>query len=148
MCPNHVLHGLSESKKRNLRALSINNATYKRAMEISPFNEGKTLADVDPTKTWEDGTAAKLRPDSHWYDDRYKPSEHPHSHRFDANNFPNQEYVDFFGGNLGVEDRKKRDAHGIGFIDSFAKALGEKMQDIAGAPDVETPEQVKEKKYL
>ena len=39
-------------------------------MEVSSYNAGRTVANV-PRKTWDDGKANKLRPDTMWYDDRY-----------------------------------------------------------------------------
>ncbi len=39
-------------------------------MEVSEYNQGRTVANV-PRKTWVDGTASHLRPDSMWIDDRY-----------------------------------------------------------------------------
>lgn len=138
---------MQETKKRNLRALSINNATYKRAMEISPYNKGRTLADVDPNKRWSDGLAKNLRPDSYFYDDRYVPEKYPHSHRYDANNFPDQQYTDFFGGNMGEEERKAKEKHQIGFFKSLGTGVSEHIADMAG-PRVETKEEIEAKKYL
>ena len=40
-------------------------------MEVSSYNEGRTLEDVDGSKRWIDGTRERLRPDSMWADDRY-----------------------------------------------------------------------------
>lgn len=39
-------------------------------MEVPEYNQGRTVANV-PKKTWADGTAEHLRPDSMWIDDRY-----------------------------------------------------------------------------
>lgn len=39
-------------------------------MEVAEYNQGRTVANV-ARKTWVDGTADKLRPDSMWIDDRY-----------------------------------------------------------------------------
>ena len=39
-------------------------------MEVAGYNQGRTVANV-PKKTWVDGTASNLRPDSMWIDDRY-----------------------------------------------------------------------------
>lgn len=39
-------------------------------MEVPDYNQGRTVANV-PRKTWIDGTASNLRPDSIWIDDRY-----------------------------------------------------------------------------
>jgi len=40
---------------------------YHRAMAVSPYNEGRTVADVSD-KTWIDGTRFNLRPDTVWAD--------------------------------------------------------------------------------
>lgn len=102
-------------------------------MEISPYNKGRTLADVDSSKTWKDGLASNLRPESYFYDDRYIPEKYPHSHRYDANNFPDQQYTDFFGGNMGEELRKEKEKHQIGFIKSFGMGVGETIADFSEA---------------
>ncbi len=39
-------------------------------MEVAEYNQGRTVANV-ARKTWVDGTASHLRPDSMWIDDRY-----------------------------------------------------------------------------
>lgn len=39
-------------------------------MEVSSYNQGRTVANV-PRRSWSDGQADKLRPDSMWIDDRY-----------------------------------------------------------------------------
>ncbi len=39
-------------------------------MDVPQYNQGRTVANV-PRKTWIDGTAQNLRPDSMWIDDRY-----------------------------------------------------------------------------
>jgi hypothetical protein len=46
------------------------NRKLSKAMEVSDYNKGKTVADV-PNRTWEDGERSKLRPNSMWADDRY-----------------------------------------------------------------------------
>ena len=39
-------------------------------MEVAEYNQGRTIANAS-RKSWSDGTADKLRPDSMWIDDRY-----------------------------------------------------------------------------
>jgi hypothetical protein len=39
-------------------------------MEVSDYNQGRTVANT-ARKSWGDGTADNLRPDSMWIDDRY-----------------------------------------------------------------------------
>jgi len=46
-----------------LRAESIDNETYKRAMTVSDFNKGRSVSDLQ-LKTWDYGK--NLRSDS-WY---------------------------------------------------------------------------------
>merc|ERR1719272_2802072 len=63
VCPEHVLEGPREKKKWFLRAESIDNETYKRAMEVSDYNRGKSVSDLE-LKTWEHGQ--KLHSGSTW----------------------------------------------------------------------------------
>jgi len=46
VCPDHVLEGLREKRKWFLRAEAIDNQTYKRAMNVSEYNAGKSVADL------------------------------------------------------------------------------------------------------
>ena len=39
-------------------------------MEVPSYNQGRSVSNV-PRRTWADGTANHLRPDSMWIDDRY-----------------------------------------------------------------------------
>ena len=87
VCPEHVLEGLREKKKWYLRAELIDNDTYRRAMEVSSYNKGRSVSDLK-LKTWSYGTAQNLKTDSTWVDDRYNPSIYPHPHRYDSVNFP------------------------------------------------------------
>lgn len=101
VCPDHVLEGLTEKKKWYLRAEVIDNETYKRAMTIGNYNQGRSVSDLK-LKTWEYGKAGNLRSDSLWEDDRYHPLKQSHPFRYDNVNFPDQEYRDFFGGTIGT----------------------------------------------
>ena len=65
VCPEHVLEGLTEKKKWYLRAEVIDNETYKRAMSVGPYNQGRSVSDLQ-LKTWEFGKAGNLRSDSLW----------------------------------------------------------------------------------
>ncbi len=49
---------------------ALQNQKYRRAMEVADYNQGRTVANTT-RRTWADGTASKLRPDSMWIDDRY-----------------------------------------------------------------------------
>lgn len=53
-----------------LRLEALNNQKYRRAMDAADYNQGRTVANT-ARKTWTDGTADQLRPDSMWIDDRY-----------------------------------------------------------------------------
>ena len=100
VCPEHVLEGLREKKKWYARAEVIDNETYKRAMTVSDYNRGRSVSDLK-LKTWEHGKGGRLRSDSIWEDDRYNPTLYTHPHRYDNQNFPDQEYKDIFGGTIG-----------------------------------------------
>lgn len=112
VCPDHVLEGLREKKKWYLRAEVIDNETYKRAMQVSDYNKGKSVSDLQ-LKTWEHGTT--LRSDSFWQDDRYDPIKYSHPHRYDKVNFPEQEYKDIFGGTMGQQEAKEQEYYRLGF---------------------------------
>lgn len=57
VCPEHTLEQLREKKKWWLRAQSIDNETYKRAMTVSDFNRGRSVSDLH-LKTWAFGKNA------------------------------------------------------------------------------------------
>lgn len=63
VCPEHSLEGLKEKKKWYLRAESIDNETYKRAMTVSDYNRGRSVSDLT-LKTWDYGKT--LMTDSLW----------------------------------------------------------------------------------
>lgn len=65
VCPDHVLEGLREKRKWFLRAEAIDNQTYKRAMTVSGYNNGRSVSDLD-IKDWTFGHPANLRSDSTW----------------------------------------------------------------------------------
>jgi hypothetical protein len=65
VCPQHVLEGLRERRKWWLRAESIDNVTYKRAMEVSEYNKGRSVSDLE-IKDWSYGHPNNLRSDSVW----------------------------------------------------------------------------------
>lgn len=70
ICPNWALDGLKSKSLSHARLEALNNQKYRRAMEVAEYNQGRTVANV-PRKTWSDGSADQLRPDSMWIDDRY-----------------------------------------------------------------------------
>ena len=108
VCPDHVLEGLREKKKWYLRAESIDNETYRRAMEVSDYNRGRSVSELK-LKTWDYG--CNLRTESVWQDDRYNPTKYSHPHRYDNVNFPDQEYSDFFGGTKGTAEAADYENH-------------------------------------
>ena len=73
VCPDFVLEALRERKKWYLRARVIDNSTYRRAMEVSPYNVGRSVTDLIP-RSWNYGTKHNLRPDSYWSDDNLSPT--------------------------------------------------------------------------
>jgi len=103
VCPEHVLEGLRERRKWTARATAIDNATYKRAMEVSDYNKGRSVSDLK-LKTWAHGMRQNLRTDSMLNDDRYVPTKYPHNHRDDNVHNPTQTYTDLFGGNKGQRE--------------------------------------------
>jgi len=108
VCPDFVLEGLREKKKWFLRAQVIDNATYRRGMAVSSYNQGRSLSELTP-KTWTHGTKRFMRPDSYWADDRYNPTVYRHAFKYDNVNFPDQEYKDLFGGTWGEAAKKEKD---------------------------------------
>ena len=64
-CPDHVLEGLRERRKWTLRAESIDNETYKRAMSVGEYNSGRSVSDLH-IKDWSFGSAANLRSENTW----------------------------------------------------------------------------------
>ena len=82
ICPQFELEKFRELRKFLLRAEAIDNTTYRRAMEVSEYNKGRTVSDIRYHN------AEKLRPDSYYYDDRYDIDKMSHPHRDDAINFP------------------------------------------------------------
>lgn len=65
ICPIHVLEGLRERRKWWLRAETIDNQTYKRAMSVGDYNKGKSVSDL-VIKDWTFGAPHKLRTNSTW----------------------------------------------------------------------------------
>ena len=143
VCPDHILESLREKKKWYLRAQVIDNETYRRAMEVSDFNRGRSVSDLK-LKTWEYGMAHNLRSDSLLQDDRYVPSKFSHAHRMDNVNFPEQEYSDFFGGTKGTAMAADYEKHRIDVGSDQSEAMKEylsqkrettKLKDLAAEVD-------------
>ena len=104
VCPDHVLEALREKKKWFARAETIDNETYRRAMQVSDYNRGRSVSDLK-IKDWSYGYT--LRSDSLYQDDRFDPTKFSHPHRNDNVNFPEQEYKDIFGGTIGAAKAKE-----------------------------------------
>ena len=105
-----------------LRAESIDNETYKRAMQVGDYNRGRSVSDLK-LKNWTYGKS--LETGSMWGDDRYNPTKFSHPHRYDNVNFPSQEYKDFFGGTLGTEEIEERKHHELGLMDGRSAAMAD-----------------------
>ena len=65
VCPDHVLEGLRERRKWYLRAEAIDNETYKRAMSVGDYNQGRSISDLD-VKDWSFGHPRNLRSENTW----------------------------------------------------------------------------------
>jgi hypothetical protein len=65
VCPKWVLELLRERKRTLMRTTLIDNQTYRRAMEVSDYNKGRSIKDLKTQKTWEDGHPNKLRSDAY-----------------------------------------------------------------------------------
>ena len=65
VCPDHILEDLREKRKWMLRAQTIDNQTYKRAMTVSDFNKGRSVADLE-CRDWTYGHPSNLRGESTW----------------------------------------------------------------------------------
>jgi len=61
---------MKDNQRLRLKLEAQANLKYRRAMEVSDYNNGRTVADV-PAKVWSDGERSNLRPNSIWADDRY-----------------------------------------------------------------------------
>jgi len=70
ICPNWALDAIKERTRWTAKVSAMQNIQYFRAMEVSPYNKGRSVTDV-PDKTWIDGTRLHLRPDTMWADERY-----------------------------------------------------------------------------
>ena len=135
VCPDHVLEALKEKKKWFARAETIDNETYRRAMQVSDFNRGRSVSDLK-LKSWTYGHT--LRSDSWYQDDRWDPTKFSHAHRNDNVNFPEQEYMDFFGGTKGDAMAKEYEKHRMDLMSDQSDATREyhskrrmKLTDVA-----------------
>jgi hypothetical protein len=65
VCPKWSLELLREKKRTLMRTTLIDNQTYRRAMEVSDYNQGRSMKDLNTAKSWKDGTPDKLRSDAY-----------------------------------------------------------------------------------
>lgn len=71
ICPNFALLMIRNDNRLNKKIDLIHLNDYKKAMQISDYNKGRSLKDVDVNKTREYGHRKNLRPNTLWADDRY-----------------------------------------------------------------------------
>lgn len=140
VCPDHVLEALREKRKWYLRAQAIDNETYKRAMTVSDYNQGRSVSDLE-IKDWTFGLPKNLRPDGTYFDDRYNPMKYSHPHRNDNVNFPEMEYKDVFGGTLGDAEREEYSKNTIGFMNGFSTAMMEHQKKKTAAGVAPAPKE-------
>lgn len=136
VCPDHVLEGLREKRKWYLRAETIDNQTYKRAMQVSEYNKGRSVSDLE-IKNWAYGHPKNLRSGTTWEDDRYNPRKYPHPHRYDNVNFPEQEYKDVFGGTMGTAKAAELDKYNISLSSGKSTGMMEYQALKAAAAEVD-----------
>lgn len=70
-CPNPVLSELRNKKLTQARHRQIQLEDYRKAIEVSDYNKGRSVAAVPANAHWTWGTRSYLRPDSLWADERY-----------------------------------------------------------------------------
>jgi len=70
ICPAWALDELKEKKRFLSKVAAINGNQYRKAMEVSDYNKGRSIKDISD-RTWVDGTREHLRPDTMWADERY-----------------------------------------------------------------------------
>jgi hypothetical protein len=106
ICPKWVLEILREKKRVLLRATLIDNETYRRAMKVESYNQGRTLRDLK-----DDNKNLNVRGDGYWYDDRYNPTVYPSA---DQNTNVNLGYDPLYNDVLGgnnvdrIQDNRKK----------------------------------------
>jgi len=70
VCPDWALNEIRNQNRFEHKVQLIQKAEYDRAMAVSSYNEGRTVADIS-NKTHVHGTRHHLRPDTLWADERY-----------------------------------------------------------------------------
>ncbi len=71
ICPNFVLDDMRKKKLEKMLHRNIQLNEYSEAMEVASYNKGRTISQLDGSKTYESGTRKNLRPDTMWADERY-----------------------------------------------------------------------------
>lgn len=70
-CPNFALNTFRNNKLFNQSASAIQRKEYHEAIEVSKYNNRRSVANIKKSARYADGSAHNLRPDSMWADDRY-----------------------------------------------------------------------------
>ena len=70
-CPNPALSAMRNQKLMKEKHRQIQLADYRKAIEVSEYNKGRTIADVPRNVHRSMGTRYNLRPDTIWADERY-----------------------------------------------------------------------------
>ena len=106
VCPKWVLETLREKKRFAMRATLIDNQTYRRAMRVSEYNNGRSLKSIGKEVT----SQPEIRSDGYWSDDRYNPTVYPSADANSNTNLGNDIiYNDVLGGNRIEQTYKERD---------------------------------------
>jgi hypothetical protein len=106
VCPKWVLETLREKKRFAMRATLIDNQTYRRAMRVSEYNQGRNLNSIRQEVTEQ----PEIRSDGYWSDDRYSPAIYPAPDANSNTNLGNDIiYNDVLGGNRIELTYKERD---------------------------------------
>jgi hypothetical protein len=120
VCPKWVLEDLREKKRILMRATLIDNETYRRAMRVSSYNQGRSLRNIQEDIKGQ----PHVRHDSYWADDRYNPTVYPSpDHNSNINLGDNIIYNDTLGGNRVQLTLDKRS--------QFAKSSYDNLKNIA-----------------
>jgi hypothetical protein len=108
VCPKWVLEALREKKRFAMRATLIDNQTYRRAMKVSDYNQGRSLKSIRKETLKE----PEIRSDGYWSDDRYNPTVYPApDHNTNVNLGNDVIYNDVLGGNRIESAYKERDSY-------------------------------------
>ena len=70
-CPNPVLAEMRNEKLTNYRHRQIQLEDYRKAIEVSEYNRGRSVAEVPANADASWGSRHNLRPDTLWADERY-----------------------------------------------------------------------------